>query len=211
MTTTAESTASATTTPSSTVPSVMIGSKPTLLNVQGTAMRFLIMDAPRPSNLHLYIRECRKHHVTDVVRVCESTYSSSGLETAGISVHELPYSDGHSPPQDVLDRWLKLVSERFFRSPSSSSAVASVTTANGTNLASVSALQPCIAVHCVAGLGRAPVLVAIALVEFARMDPVEAVVLIRQHRRGAINDKQLHWLEQYQRTGVHGKSCCSIM
>ena len=81
----------------------------------------------------------------------------------------MPYPDGHSPPDDVLNQWLDLVHERFFEHP----------TAN----------NPTIAAHCVAGLGRAPVLVAIALIEFAGMDPVEAVVMIRKYRRGAINDR----------------------
>jgi protein tyrosine phosphatase type 4A len=59
-------------------------------------------------------------------------------------------------------------------------------------------------------------LVAIALIEFANMDPVEAVTFIRQHRRGAINDKQLIWLEQYKRSfktsqKSGGDACCVVM
>ena len=45
---------------------------------------------------------------------------------------------------------------------------------------------------------RAPVLVAIALIE-AGMDPLDAVHLIRGCRRGAINTKQLSFLESYRR------------
>mmetsp|Transcript_15544 Transcript_15544/g.18439 ORF Transcript_15544/g.18439 Transcript_15544/m.18439 type:complete len:217 (+) Transcript_15544:594-1244(+) len=201
--------------PSATAPPVMIGSKPTLVTTSSdsTQLRFLIMDAPRESNLHLYIKECRKHHVTDVVRVCEPTYPATGLESAGISLHELPYPDGHSPPKDVLDKWLRLVDERFVSSPPSP-AVDAIQASHSGSLAAVSASPPCIAVHCVAGLGRAPVLVAIALIEFAKLDPVDAVSLIRRHRRGAINGKQLNWLERYQRSyraSVSGKKCCVVM
>ena len=64
------------------------------------------------------------------------------------------FEDGASPPQEVISRWLDLVESQS---------------------------DSCIAVHCVAGLGRAPVLVAIALIEYG-MDPVAAVTFIRQRR-----------------------------
>lgn len=186
--------------------SVLIGSKPTLISV--SPLRFLIMDAPRQSNLHLYIRECRRHGVTDVVRVCEPTYLAGELEAAGIGLHEMAYPDGTSPPREVLDQWLALVEDRFYKNPGGGSGGA----ASG-NGAGSSGGQPTIAVHCVAGLGRAPVLVAIALVEFANMDPVEAVTLIRKHRRGAINEKQLNYLEQYKRSHRRADAggCCVIL
>jgi len=174
---------------------VSIGTKPTLIEVK--PMRFLIMDAPRQGNLHLYIKEMRKHSVTEVVRVCEPTYSSAELQAAGISLHEQEYPDGHSPPKEVIDHWLQLVEKTFFTS--------------GTQQQDCS--NNCIAVHCVAGLGRAPVLVAIALIEFANMDPVEAVSLIRRHRRGAINEKQLLYLEGYKKyyRAAGGGGCCIIL
>ncbi|KAL7984012.1 hypothetical protein Chor_002582 [Crotalus horridus] len=55
----------------------------------------------------------------------------------------------------------------------------------------------CVAVHCVAGLGRAPVLVALALIE-SGMKYEDAIQFIRQKRRGAINSKQLTYLEKYR-------------
>ena len=85
-----------------------IGTKPTLLEV-GPKLRFLIMDAPRQGNLHLYIKEMRKHSVTDLVRVCEPTYQTGELQTAGIACHNMEYLDGHSPPKEVIDKWLKVV------------------------------------------------------------------------------------------------------
>ena len=173
---------------------MMIGSKPTLITQ--SPMKFLIMDAPRQANLHLYIKEMRKHNVTFVVRVCEPTYHGGELVNAGIQLKEMAYEDGHSPPKEVIDEWLSLVDSVFYQSASSNTA------------------ESCIAVHCVAGLGRAPVLVALALIEFANMDPVEAVSFIRKQRRGAINEKQLIYLEgykkRYRKKGAAEGGCCVI-
>jgi len=112
--------------------------------------------------------------VSDVVRVCESTYSSARLQSAGITCHDWAFDDGTPPPQSVIKNWVSLLAHRFQEEPNS-----------------------CVAVHCVAGLGRAPVLVAIALIE-AGMKFEEAVEMIREARRGAINAKQLQYLSEYK-------------
>jgi protein tyrosine phosphatase type 4A len=177
-----------------------ISSKPTLITTPH--LRFLIMDAPRQSNLHLYIKECRRHHVTDVVRVCEPTYLGAELNSAGITLHEMAYEDGHSPSEEILKMWLDLVEERFF---GSSATAATTGSAAGTKN------ENTIAVHCVAGLGRAPVLVAIALMEFEKMDAVDAVMMIRKGRRGAINEKQLQYLEGYKCRRRGGGSGCACV
>lgn len=180
-----------------------IGTKPTL--IEKHPMRFLIMDAPRHGNLHLYIREMRKHHVTHVVRVCEPTYGGGELQNAGIALHEMEYKDGTSPKDELIRSWLELVDHTFFSGPTAAAS-------------SSSDPPPCIAVHCVAGLGRAPVLVAIALIEFANMDPVEAVSYLRDKRRGAINEKQLLYLsgeykKMYKKKTGDGSDggCCVIL
>lgn len=56
----------------------------------------------------------------------------------------------------VIDEWFELLKNRFRESP-----------------------DACVAVHCVAGLGRAPVLVALALIELG-LKYEDAVALIRE-------------------------------
>lgn len=160
--------------------------QPTL--VEHKNLKFLIADAPSDSNLPLFMKEFERHNVSDVVRVCDPTYSKEPLITKGIKVHDWSFSDGEAPPTSVVDDWLKLVENRFGRDPSN-----------------VPGSTVC--VHCVAGLGRAPVLVAIALIEQG-MAPVDALVYVRERRRGAINHKQLKYIEGYKR---RSKGKCVIM
>lgn len=158
-------------------------------------LKFLIMDAPKDSNLHLYLRECKKYNVVSIVRISEPSYSKEEVENAGISLHELYYPDGQSPPPEIISKWLSIVDKTFEKVQSSTQTDD----------------RPCIAIHCVAGLGRAPVLVAIALIEYG-MDPIAAVSFIRERRRGAINAVQLNYLESYRRTRKNKKDGgCVIM
>lgn len=137
-------------------------------------MRFLITDRPSDSTIHNYIEEIKSHGAIAVVRVCESTYATQPLTDAGISVLDWEFADGQPPPPEVIEKWLTLTKETFKTHP-----------------------EGCIAVHCVAGLGRAPVLVALALME-AGMKYEDAVELIRKERRGALNQRQLNFLEKYK-------------
>lgn len=164
-------------------------SKPSL--IEWGKLRFLIMDKPKDSNLHLYLKECKKHNVTHIVRICEPCYEKTEVEKAGISLHDLYYEDGRSPPEEVIQKWNTLVSDTF------------------DNLATQEGEKPCIALHCVAGLGRAPVLVAIALVEYGQ-DPGQAVTFIRERRRGAINAVQLQYLQSYKPQKKKGGFCCIL-
>jgi protein tyrosine phosphatase type 4A len=214
--------------------------KPTLLEVK--PMRFVIMDAPRQSNLHLYIKELNALKVKNVVRVCEPTYHADALLNAGITCHDMEYPDGHSPPPEIIEQWLQLVESTFYSSNHSNNTTNSSSKSykkrnsmkekqgmDGVDQAAAAVVgvedskddgeQVALAVHCVAGLGRAPVLVAIALIEFAHMDAVEAVTLIRRHRKGSINEKQLLYLEGYKRRykrkldggGLEKGSNCIVM
>jgi len=153
--------------------------------VESGSQRFLIFDAPNETNLPIYLSEFTKHNVTAVVRVCDPTYSTTTLEAQNIKVYDWPFSDGASPPSSVIENWRTLCNEVFIDSNPD---------------------HKTIGVHCVAGLGRAPVLVAIALIE-SGMDNLKAIEVVRAKRRGSINTHQLKWLTEYKPS----RSQCIVM
>uniref|UniRef100_K7E8J5 Protein tyrosine phosphatase 4A3 n=1 Tax=Ornithorhynchus anatinus TaxID=9258 RepID=K7E8J5_ORNAN len=123
--------------------------RPAPVEVCHKNMRFLITHNPSNTTLSTFIQDLKKYGATTVVRVCEVTYDKTPLEKDGISVMDWPFDDGAPPPSKVVDDWLSLLKAKFCEDPGC-----------------------CVAVHCVAGLGR--------------------------KRRGAINSKQLTYLEKYR-------------
>lgn len=166
--------------------------RPAPVEVTHKNMRFLITHNPTNATLGSFIEDLKKYGATTVVRVCEVTYDKAPLEKDGITVVDWPFDDGAPPPGKVVEDWLSLLKAKFCEDPGS-----------------------CVAVHCVAGLGRAPVLVALALIE-SGMKYEDAIQFIRQKRRGAINSKQLMYLEKYRprqrlrfkEPHAHKTKCC---
>jgi protein tyrosine phosphatase type 4A len=159
-----------------------IGSRSTLIDHEGR--QFLMMDSPSDANIQEYVQFLQSIGSTIVARACEPSYDTKPFEDAGIHVHELPFTDGEPPPPEIVTKWLELLEIQQQQ-------------------------KTTIAVHCVAGLGRTPVLVAIALIE-AGMDSYDAIELIRKKRRGSINIPQLKFLESYKRRSSPG-GCCVIL
>ncbi|XP_073732051.1 protein tyrosine phosphatase type IVA 1 isoform X2 [Misgurnus anguillicaudatus] len=129
--------------------------RPAPVEITYKNMRFLITHNPTNATLHKFIEELKKYGVTTVVRVCEVTYDANLVVKEGIQVLDWPFDDGAPPSNKIVDDWLNLVRVKFREEPGC-----------------------CIAVHCVAGLGRAPVLVALALIECG-MKYEDAVQFIR--------------------------------
>ncbi|KAM9059647.1 protein tyrosine phosphatase type IVA 1 isoform 2-T2 [Megaptera novaeangliae] len=129
--------------------------RPAPVEITYKNMRFLITHNPTNATLNKFIEELKKYGVTTIVRVCEATYDTSLVEKEGIHVLDWPFDDGAPPSNQIVDDWLSLVKIKFREDPGC-----------------------CIAVHCVAGLGRAPVLVALALIE-GGMKYEDAVQFIR--------------------------------
>uniref|UniRef100_A0A8C8ZHT6 protein-tyrosine-phosphatase n=1 Tax=Prolemur simus TaxID=1328070 RepID=A0A8C8ZHT6_PROSS len=147
---------------------------PAAVEIAYRNMRFLLMKNPAKSSFYRFLQELKKNEVTTIVRVCEATYSSTSLEKEGIQVLDWQFDDGTAPTSQIVDNWLKLIEKKFREDPGC-----------------------CIAVHCATGLGRAPVLIALALIE-GGMKCEDAVQFIRQKRHGAFNSRQLLYLERYR-------------
>ncbi|RCH86824.1 Protein tyrosine phosphatase type IVA 1 [Rhizopus azygosporus] len=161
-----------------------LGRMLTAIDCPNSSLRFLILDCPTESTLDFYMEEFMRLNVVAVVRCCQPTYSANRLNERNIHVLDLPFKDGGVPPPQVVREWLQLVEkikEMAERAKEDNAAA------------------PMIAVHCVAGLGRAPVLVAIALIEMG-MKPLDAIEFIRSKRRGAFNKPQIAYLDSYKRT-----------
>lgn len=161
--------------------------------IENGKFRIIIMDAPSDANSAAYVKELQTWGVTDVVRTCEPTYSPTVFENAGIRVREMMFPDGNEPPKEILETWVELLRMRYLSRDQGEAGI--------------------VAVHCVAGLGRAPVMAAVALMEITSVDPMDAVDIIRAKQKGAINARQLKFLQGYKRTTHSGGGCqpCCLM
>jgi hypothetical protein len=76
--------------------------RPSFIEAPNKKFRFLIMDAPKDSNLHLYLKVCSEHNVKCIVRISEPSYPKEEVEKQGIALYESYYHDGSSPPADII-------------------------------------------------------------------------------------------------------------
>ena len=129
----------------------------------------------------MYIKELQRHKIKHLVRVCTQTYRADVVNLAGIQTYAWPFEDGAPPPPEVVNSWLQLIDSEIEQRGTGGDGKCGH-----------------IAVHCVAGLGRAPILIAVALLEYGDFQPLDAAGFIRERRRGAINEVQLKWLMKYK-------------
>lgn len=116
-----------------------------------------------------------RRKVKKLVRVCEPTYSRERLQNHGIELFDWEFGNGHPPPNEIIDKWLTLVKDYFWQTPTTTVVVKQ----NDDEKRQLTEQIPnAIAIHCVSGLGRAPVLVGIALLE-AGMNCNDVIYLIR--------------------------------
>nr|XP_040134335.1 protein tyrosine phosphatase type IVA 1-like [Ictidomys tridecemlineatus] len=145
--------------------------RPAPVEVTDKNMRFLITHNPTNATSNKSIEELKKYGVSPIGRVWGAAYDTTLVEKEGLHVLNWPFDDGAPPSNRIVHDWLSLVKIKFCEEPGG-----------------------CIAAYCVVGLGRAPVLVALALTE-GRMKYGDAVQFIRQRR--CVNSKPPLYLQKY--------------
>lgn len=133
--------------------------------------RFYISQTPTNDNIMFFIESLKKNNIKHVIRLCKPTYDFNIIQKENINCYHLEMEDGSVPSEHTLNEW--------------------------TNIQSKINENEGILVHCYAGLGRAPIIVSISLIN-NNMETIEAIQLVRKCRPGSLNSKQIKFLENYK-------------
>lgn len=150
---------------------MVLGPPPTLLEYNN--MKFVITNLPECLCLEPYINDLVKYNTQKLLKVCDANYDKVIFDQYGITVEELIFENGSFPSDEIIEKWLLIVESHFLKYPGSA-----------------------LAVQCEYGLGRSPVLIAIALIENG-MTNDKAIDFVRSKRRGAFNTLQHEKLKAY--------------
>jgi protein tyrosine phosphatase type 4A len=143
----------------------------TFTPIQYPKIKVFITESPNDLNLKSFIDQIQEHKIKHIVRLCDPTYDEKDLNLDyEIKIHEWKFADGDIPSNEIIENWKKLLEKN----------------------------EP-IVIHCLAGLGRAPTIVAIGLIE-NNTNPYDVIKIIRDKRPGSINSKQLNFLINYKPT-----------
>lgn len=113
-----------------------------------------------------YFNYFRQHNVSTIVRLNNVQYHSTRFSNAGFQHYDLYFTDGTSPNDNILQKFL-LICERT----------------NGV-----------VAVHCKAGLGRTGSLIGAYIIKHYQFTALEAIAWLRLCRPGSVIDEQQQWL-----------------
>ena len=106
--------------------------------------------------------------VTGVVRLNTPDYDSSKFRRKGLNHYELFFEDGSTPSHDLISRFFGICLK-----------------------------EPCLAIHCQAGLGRTSTLIGAYLIKHFDFTGLEAIAWCRLCRPGSVLGPQQHFLCDY--------------
>jgi protein tyrosine phosphatase type 4A len=139
-----------------------------LTYIDYNGLSIFISETPTDSQIRMFISKLHKRDIKHVVRLCGNTYDKTPIVEQGIKFYDWNISDSCCPTSYVLDKWMDLIK-----------------------------LNEPILIHCITGLGRSPIIVAVGLIE-KKMDCIDAIELIRSKRPYSLNSIQINWLFEYK-------------
>jgi protein tyrosine phosphatase type 4A len=140
----------------------------TFTHIKKQGLRFIVTNSPNNDNIDAYIYKLKKYPIAGIIRCCNITYSDTKLKES-FPVCDLIFEDGTIPSSEIISKWIDIVKQ------------AEKTNSN-------------IAIHCTAGLGRAPLLVCLAFIIYKNYDVYKTIKLIRDKIPGALNSIQVDYL-----------------
>lgn len=139
--------------------------------IECKSQSFYISQSPSNENINQFITSIKKKNIKHVIRLCKSTYDFTLIENEKIKFYDIEIPDGSVPNKEIIIKWNNII-DSINKSDS-------------------------VLVHCIAGLGRSPLMVAISLIN-ENMDPYDVVNLIRKQNPKSFNSKQLNFLVNYK-------------
>lgn len=159
--------------------------------IQYKSIQIYVFPSPTNNNSNEYASQLNENGIKNIIHFNQLEYNTDIFTKQKIQFYNLSFADGGTPSSEQLHNWLSLI-ETFFGSSNNSIPIA---------------------VHCKASLGRAPLMITIALIYFG-MEEFEAIDYIRKQISGSLNLKQLKYLEnnhtqikKYRKSNKKSKGC----
>lgn len=116
-----------------------------------------------------YVPLFKKFGVTCIVRLNSPSYKAEGFTENGIRHYDIVFKDGSTPAEDKYLRFIEVAEK-----------------------------EPCLAVHCKAGLGRTGTMIALYIMKHYKFSAQAFIGWIRLCRPGSILGPQQHFLNEIQ-------------
>lgn len=133
-------------------------------------IKIAVFDSPHDDNHEFYKDFLESNNICNIIRLCKVDYSEKKFKK--IKFTELNYQDGYQPSNEVLVEF-----ENYIK------------TIHDSNDKKIN-----IGIHCRAGFGRSSTLAAYVLVKYDKMDPIDAITMIRDKIPRAFNTTQLNYV-----------------